>query len=57
MPILCVVSSDIDCIIIPDSCCKKCVEQKLITYNITDEFLRDSKNIIKGFFTKCICKK
>jgi hypothetical protein len=62
MPLLCVVSSDIDCIILPDNPCKKCVEQKLNlkilhTYTITSEFLNEKETkVIKGYNIKCRCK-
>jgi len=60
-PILCVVSTDVDCIIIPNNCCRKCISKKLgLTilkeYTITEEFIRDCKPKIQGKFTQCVCK-
>lgn len=57
---LCVVNLDIDCMIIPTSCCRTCIQVKLDykilhEFNISADYLIKSNNLIRRMNTQCLC--
>ncbi len=60
--ILCIVSSDIDCVICPPNCCRKCLArikkyEILKEYPVSFEFMNKCKGLIFGTNVKCECPK